>query len=269
LNRQKLKSKISVNPTTPLFGDLTQQRALVTGSSTGIGRAIAIELARAGADVVIHCRQSVEAAEEVQSEILSLNRLCEIVTGDLADLPEIEDFAERSWQALGSLDICVNNAGADILTGSSRTLEFSDKLQQLFEVDLRGTMLLSRDIGRRMREAGRGVILNVGWDQSDRGMEGDSGELFSAIKNGIMGFTRSLALSLAPEVRVNCIAPGWIRTAWGEQASTDWQDRVLAETPLKRWGTPEDIAHLARFLVSNEAAYLTGQVINANGGAVR
>jgi 3-oxoacyl-[acyl-carrier protein] reductase len=84
-----------------------------------------------------------------------------------------------------------------------------------------------------------------------------------------MGFTRSLALSLAPKVRVNCIAPGWIRTAWGAQASDEWQQRVVQETPLKRWGTPEDIAKFAHFLVSSEAAYLTGQVFNANGGAVR
>ena len=100
-------------------------------------------------------------------------------------------------------------------------------------------------------------------------MEGDSGELFAAAKNAVMGFTRSLAVSLAPQVRVNCIAPGWIRTAWGDQASEVWQERVLRETPLKRWGLPEDIARLARFLVSDEASYLTGQVINANGGAVR
>ena len=91
----------------------------------------------------------------------------------------------------------------------------------------------------------------------------------SAAKNAIMGFTRSLAVSLGPEVRVNCIAPGWIRTGWGEQASDQWQERVLQETPLNRWGTPEDIAKLTRFLVSPDASYITGQVINCNGGAVR
>jgi 3-oxoacyl-[acyl-carrier protein] reductase len=118
-------------------------------------------------------------------------------------------------------------------------------------------------------ESGSGVILNIGWDQAERGMEGASGELFAAAKSAIMGFTRSLAVSLAPRVRVNCIAPGWIRTAWGEGASDVWQERVLRETPLARWGTPQDIAWLARFLVSDQASYLTGQVINANGGAVR
>jgi 3-oxoacyl-[acyl-carrier protein] reductase len=100
-------------------------------------------------------------------------------------------------------------------------------------------------------------------------MEGNSGELFAASKNAIMGFSRSLALSLAPKVRVNCIAPGWIKTAWGETASQSWQQRVLNETPLKRWGFPEDIAKLARFLCSSDASFITGQVINVNGGAVR
>ena len=100
-------------------------------------------------------------------------------------------------------------------------------------------------------------------------MAGDSGELFSAAKSAIMGFTRSLSLGFAPTVRVNCLAPGWIRTKWGKGASELWQERVLRETPLKRWGTPEDIAAAARFLVSREASYITGQIINVNGGAER
>src|SRR5262249_53477995 len=144
-----------------------------------------------------------------------------------------------------------------------------EKLARLFEVDVRATLLLSRLAGEKLRKAKAGSILNIGWDQSDRGMEGDSGELFATAKNAIMGFTRSLAVSLAPVVRVNCIAPGWIKTAWGETASDAWQQRVRRETPLQRWGQPEDVARLARFLASDAASYLTGQVINCNGGAVR
>ena len=160
-------------------------------------------------------------------------------------------------------------AGADLLTGEAVALSFNDKLQRLYEVDVRSTLLLSRLVGRRMLASGGGAILNIGWDQAERGMEGDSGELFSAAKSAIMGFTRSLAVSLAPTVRVNCLAPGWIRTKWGAGASDVWQERVLRETPLKRWGTPEDIAAAARFLVSREASYITGQIINVNGGAER
>jgi len=170
---------------------------------------------------------------------------------------------------LAGIDIWINNAGVDLLTGAATRQEYQEKLKLLFEIDVTSTVLLAREVGARMRDAGRGVILNIGWDQAERGMEGDSGELFAASKSAIMGFTRSLAVSLAPQVRVNCIAPGWIRTAWGAQASPAWQERVVRETPLARWGAPEDIAWLARFLVSDQAAYITGQVIMANGGAVR
>ena len=252
------------------FAELTRRTAVVTGSSTGIGRAVALEFAAAGADVVVHCRVSLEQAEQVAEKVRDVGRRAAVITADLADVSECEQFAEQCWESpLAPPTIWVNNAGVDLLTGDEAKRSYADKLQRLFEVDVRATMLLSRETGRRMRERGGGVILNIGWDQADRGMEGDSGELFSASKNAIMGFTRSLALSLAPEVRVNAIAPGWIRTAWGAQAGDQWQRRVLRETPLGRWGEPEDVAKLARFLVSNEAAYITGQVINANGGAVR
>lgn len=163
----------------------------------------------------------------------------------------------------------VNNVGADLLTILVARHDFPDKLQTLLDVDVRSTLLLSKAAGWRMREAGRGVILNIGWDQAERGMGGDSGELFAAVKSGIMGFTRSLAVSFVFSVRVNCIAPGWIRTLWGEQASDAWQERVLREILLERWGSPEDVAWLAWFLASDQVVYITGQVIYANGGAVR
>ena len=108
----------------------------------------------------------------------------------------------------------------------------------------------------------------MGWDQAAVGMEGESGELFGATKGAVMAFTKSLALSLAPKVRVNCLAPGWIRTAWGEEAPPEWQERVLQEVPLGRWGSPEDVAATARFLVSDAAAFISGQVVNINGGAI-
>jgi 3-oxoacyl-[acyl-carrier protein] reductase len=120
-----------------------------------------------------------------------------------------------------------------------------------------------------MKRQGRGVILTMGWDQADTGMEGDSGQLFGACKSAVMAFTKSLALDLAPPVRVNCLAPGWIRTAWGAVASQDWQTRALRETPLARWGTPEDVAQTARWLVSPAAQFITGQIVRIDGGAIR
>src|SRR5205823_14979730 len=121
----------------------------------------------------------------------------------------------------------------------------------------------------RMKGRGSGVILNMGWGQAESGLAADSGQLLGATKGAVLAFTRSLALDLAPEVRVNCLAPGWIRTAWGQAASQQWQERVRRETPLGRWGTPEDVAAAARWLVSPAASFLTGQVISVNGGAVR
>lgn len=251
------------------FGRLDALRTVVTGASTGIGRAIALEFAAAGADVLVHCRASVAAAEETAAEIRDLGGESRVLAADFADPGAVEPFAESAWNDFGPIDVWVNNAGADLLTGEPANWDYARKLDTLFEVDVRSTLMLSRRVGAEMLNRGRGVLLNIGWDQADRGMEGDSGELFSASKNAIMGFTRSLAVSLAPQVRVNCIAPGWIRTKWGEGAGEGWQERVLRETPLKRWGEPADIARTARFLASSDADFITGQVINVNGGAIR
>lgn len=253
------------------FARLDEMTVVVTGGSTGIGRAIAVELARAGAQIVVHCRQSVEAARQTVAAVEEQGSAGRVVTADLSDLTQAARLVEESWDCFGAVHAWIGNAGVDLLTGPDAGLPYEEKLQRLLDVDVRGGLLAARRAGQRMQQeqvAGASV-LTIGWDQADRGMEGDSGELFSLAKNAVMGFSRSLAVSLAPAVRVNCIAPGWIRTAWGEQAGDYWQERVRRETPLGRWGTPEDIAAMARFLVSPAAAYLTGQVFNVNGGAIR
>src|SRR5207248_461844 len=112
---------------------------------------------------------------------------------------------------------------------------------------------LSRAVGERMLARG-GSIINIGWDQADTGMAGDTGQLFAASKGAVMAFSKSFAVTLAPKVRVNCIAPGWIKTAWGETASAAWQERVKRDTPLQRWGTPEDVAAAAVWLASPAAS---------------
>ena len=251
------------------FASLEGMSAVVTGSSSGIGKAIAIELARAGADIIIHCHRSLQAAQEVAADSRPLGRKAAVIHGDVRDLNDLRGLIDSAWSCFSPIDVWVNNAGVDLLTGEGAALPYDRKLEQLLLGDVTSTVLRSKAGGQRMSKDGTGCILNIGWDQADRGMEGDSGELFATSKNAIMGFTRSLATSLAPSVRVNCIAPGWIRTSWGEYASETWQQRVLMETPLGRWGMPEDIAQLARFLASPAASYITGQVINCNGGAIR
>lgn len=251
------------------FADLSGRWIVVTGASTGIGRAIAEEFIDARANVIVHYARSQDSAEEVvniarKQGVSAISRRC-----DFRETAAIGPFVSQLWDETQGIDAWVHNAGADVLTGEAAKWDYGEKLAALLAVDLTGTMLATKAVGNQMRTAGKGSILTIGWDQADRGMEGDSGELFAATKNAIMGYTRSLAMSLSPQVRVNCIAPGWIKTAWGEGASDAWQDRVLRETPLQRWGLPEDIAKLARFLVSDDASYITGQVINANGGAVR
>ncbi len=176
----------------------------------------------------------------------------------------------EAWQWSAGWDIWVNNAGADVLTGSAAQCSFDEKLELLWRVDVQGTIALSREVGRRMvasNPAGRDrSIINMGWDQAQWGMEGDSGEMFAATKGAVMAFSLSLAKSLAPHVRVNCLAPGWIQTKWGQQADEYWQRRAVGESLLQRWGTAEDVAAVACFLASPAARFITGQTWAINGG---
>lgn len=226
--------------------------ALVTGSTSGIGAAIAEAFRDRGAEVTTSGRRIMPGRHLV---------------ADLKNPDDVDRLADAAWA--NGLDVLVNVAGADILTGESADQSFDEKLAELWAVDVAATMRLSRAIGTRMKARGRGLILTVGWDQCETGMAGDSGQLFGSVKGAVTAFTKSLAASLAPEVRVNCIAPGWIRTKWGETASAEWQERVRRETPLGRWGLPEDVATAAVWLTDPTAAFMTGQIIRVNGGAVR
>jgi 3-oxoacyl-[acyl-carrier protein] reductase len=252
----------------PRSTELSGLRALVTGSTSGIGRAIALEFAAGGAEIIVHGRNAA-AAEAVVAQLSATGVQSRVLLADLRQEEECRRLVRTAWEETGGVDIWVNNAGADTLTGEAGRWPFERKLRELLAVDVTATILLARAVGQRMKDRGRGVLLTLGWDQAETGMEGDSGQLFAAAKGAVMAFSKSLALTLAPEVRVNCLAPGWIQTAWGKNASHSWQQRVQQETPLGRWGTPEDVAAVARWLVSPAASYITGQVIRVNGGAVR
>ncbi|MFM8984876.1 MAG: SDR family NAD(P)-dependent oxidoreductase [Planctomycetia bacterium] len=238
---------------------------LVTGSSRGIGRAVALELARGGWHVAVHGRSAAGAAE-VAGLLAADGRHAGTFLADLAAPGGAARLAAEAPAPLPRLDAVALVAGADVLTGDAAKWGFERKLDELLQVDVRSTMLLARTLGRWMADRDGGAIVTLGWDQAATGMEGDSGELFAAAKGAVMAFSRSAAKSLAPRVRVNCVAPGWIRTAWGAGASEAWQRRAVRESMLGRWGEPEDIAAAVAWLVSPEAAFVTGQVLNVNGG---
>jgi len=238
----------------------------VTGAATGIGRATAVELARLGFDIALHTRSNEAALAEAAKLVQAMGRKTMTVMADLSDSIARGSLVERCWQWRDRVDVWVNNAGGDVLTGVAAEWSLEQKMDYLLEVDVKGTFFLSREIGRRMVEASRGVIVNIGWDQAMQGMAGDSGELFATTKGAVMAFTRSLAQSLAPHVRVNCVAPGWIKTAWGDEASEYWQERAVKEALVGRWGTPENVAAAIGFLSSAEAEFITGHTLPVNGG---
>lgn len=245
---------------------LTGQTALVTGASSGIGQAIAIALAGAGADVIVHARQNRAGADATAKAITALGRRAEVLLADLADAAAHAPLAANAWDWQAKIDILVNNAGADVLTGEAASWPFEAKLKKLWQVDVEGTIGLARLLGARMKKRGSGAIVNIGWDQAEQGMAGASGEAFTATKGAVMAFSKSLARSLAPTVRVNCVAPGWIKTAWGQHASQAWQDRAQRESLLGRWGTPDDVAQAVVFLASPAASFITGHILPVNGG---
>lgn len=248
---------------------LDGKTVVVTGGSSGIGRAIAARCAMAGADVLITYRQNREGAERAAGEMSRGGRRVLIHQADISREEDIDALARQAAEGLGRVDVWINNAGADILTGRGGRLSPREKLDLVLAVDVRGTVLASWAAAELMRGQGReGVIINMSWDHVTLGMAGENPVLYSAAKGAVMSFSKSFAREVAPDIRVNILAPGFIETAFGKDANSRFRQEVVEKTPLGRWGTPEDVAAAALFLASDDARFLTGQMIMVNGGVV-
>lgn len=270
---------------------LERHHVVITGSSSGIGRAIATAAARAGAECLIHYRKNREGAEATAALVRAAGREPRIVAADLAVPEDAARLVDEAFAWSPRIDAWIHNAGADVLTGSAASLSFEDKLSRLWEVDVRGTILLARRVAERMLQAAplppadvlpsvgnaesrsepqperlAASMVFTGWDQAPHGMEGDAGQMFGPIKAAVMAYAKSLAQTLAPQVRVNCVAPGWIRTAWGASSDPYWDRRATDDALMHRWGSPEDVAAAVIYLISPAADFLTGQVLEVNGG---
>jgi 3-oxoacyl-[acyl-carrier protein] reductase len=244
-------------------------RAVVTGASSGIGAAIAEAFGGAGATVLVTHRDSAEGASAVAERIAGVGGSALVAQSDVATRGACEALVVQARERLGGLDVWVNNAGADVLTGEAADWDWERKLDLLLAVDLKGTVACSYAAGAVMREQpGGGTIVNMSWDHVTAGMAGENPELFSAVKGGVLAFSKSLARGLAPRVRVNVLCPGWIETRFAQEADRDFHRSVAESTPLERWGRPEDVAAAALWLASPEAAFVTGQAVNINGGVV-
>jgi 3-oxoacyl-[acyl-carrier protein] reductase len=240
------------------FGSLDGKVALVTGGSRGIGAAISRELAKAGAKVALNYRAGQEAADEVAGEIGGL-----AVQADVSNSEEVQALIERVEGELGDIDALVNNAGVTRDTLIARMTD--DDWQTVIDTNLRGTFNTSRAVSRKMLRRRAGSIVNL---SSVVGVHGNPGQAnYAASKAGIIGLTKALARELGSRgVRVNAIAPGYISTELTDVLNDEQRGLILQNTPLGRLGEPEDIAGAVRFLCSDEAAFITGEVLLVDGG---
>ena len=237
--------------------------ALITGATRGIGKQIAITLAENGFDIALNYRTENEDLENTKMEIEKIGRKCVAVKGDVSSYEDCENFVKEVIAQYGKIDVLVNNAGItkDNLLMRMKKEDFEDVLN----VNLVGTFNVTKNVIPYMMKERNGRIINI---SSVVGIAGNAGQTnYSASKAGIIGFTKSLAKEVASRnILVNAVAPGFIETNMTDVLKDEIKENIAKNIPLKRMGNAKDVANLVNFLASNESSYITGQVINVDGG---
>ncbi|WP_430708749.1 3-oxoacyl-[acyl-carrier-protein] reductase [Paenalkalicoccus suaedae] len=241
------------------------QRALVTGASRGIGRAIALELAKSGVDVAINYAGSKEKAEQVANECQELGVNAFAIQADVSKESDVQEMVKAVTETFGGLDILVNNAGItrDTLVMRMKETDFDD----VINTNLKGVFLCSKAVMRTMMKQRAGRIINI---SSVVGVLGNAGQAnYVASKAGVIGLTKSLARELASRnILVNAVAPGFITTEMTDELNDEMKDALMSQIPLAKLGEPDHIARVVRFLASEDASYMTGQTLHVDGGMV-
>ncbi|RCU47978.1 beta-ketoacyl-ACP reductase [Haloplanus salinus] len=242
---------------------LADRTCLVTGASRGIGRSIALELARCGADVVVNYRSSDAAAREVEEIIETNGETAMCAQADVSEADAVARMAEEVHDELGAVNVLVNNAG---ITIDRKFAEMThEDWQTVIDVNLGGTFNCTKAFFDDIRDADGGRLINI---SSVVGQQGNYGQAnYATSKGGMFAFTRTLALELAAhDSTANCVAPGFVRTDMLEKVPERVQEKIREKIPLNRFADPEDIVGMVRFLASDHASYMTGQVLGVNGG---
>lgn len=242
---------------------LAGKTALVTGASRGIGKEIALELARNGANIVVNYAGNQQLAEQVVDEIRSFGRESIAIQADVANSETVDQMVKETVNRFGSLDILVNNAGItrDQLLMRMKESDWDDVLN----TNLKSVFLTTKAVSRQMMKQRKGRIINIA---SIVGVSGNAGQAnYVAAKAGIIGFTKTAAKELAPRnITVNAVAPGFITTDMTDKLPEDVKQELYKQIPLARLGEPKDIAYVVAFLASEKSSYITGQTIHVNGG---
>lgn len=244
---------------------LKGKSALVTGASRGIGRAIAIELARQGVNVAVNFAGNAKKADDVVAEIKALGSQAFAIRADVANSDEVAAMVKETVDAFGSLDILVNNAG---ITRDGLIMRMKeDDWDAVINTNLKGVFNCAKAVTRQMMKQRYGRIINI---SSVVGVLGNAGQAnYVAAKAGVIGLTKTLARELANRnINVNAVAPGFIETDMTDELSEEIKQELLKQIPLAKLGKAEDIAAVVRFLVSEDANYMTGQTLHVDGGMV-